>query len=369
MPVFIHDIATSVPRFSSDQQHIREVMKKHVGTDRKSQAIIHRIYSQSGIEKRHSVIEDFMPNKAGTLFFNGQAMNEPGTAVRNKVYEQESKKLFVDVGRKLLADNPHISSDEITHVITVSCTGFFAPGPDYEIVKALNLKPSTQRFHVGFMGCYAAFPALKMAQSFCISNPDAVVLLVSAELCTLHFQFKNDVDNLLSGSVFADGAAGMIISSKSPQKQSFEIKQFASALAPNGEKDMAWTIGDSGFDMVLSTYVPDIIRDNLEPVIQPLYDQYQLSGNNIDFWALHPGGRAILDKIEDSLNLLPAQISASREVLAEFGNMSSATVLFVLKKLLDSELKAGQNILTMAFGPGLTIESGLLSVHHPENNR
>ncbi|MEX0844127.1 MAG: 3-oxoacyl-[acyl-carrier-protein] synthase III C-terminal domain-containing protein, partial [Balneolaceae bacterium] len=369
MPVFIHDIATSVPRFSSDQQHIREVMKKHVGTDRKSQAIIHRIYSQSGIEKRHSVIEDFMPNKAGTLFFNGQAMNEPGTAVRNKVYEQESKKLFVDVGRKLLADNPHISSDEITHVITVSCTGFFAPGPDYEIVKALNLKPSTQRFHVGFMGCYAAFPALKMAQSFCISDPEAVVLLVSAELCTLHFQFKNDVDNLLSGSVFADGAAGMIISSKSPQKQSFEIKQFASALAPNGEKDMAWTIGDSGFDMVLSTYVPDIIRDNLEPVIQPLYDQYQLSGNNIDFWALHPGGRAILDKIEDSLNLLPAQISASREVLAEFGNMSSATVLFVLKKLLDSELKAGQNILTMAFGPGLTIESGLLSVHHPENNR
>lgn len=365
MPTFIHDIATSVPEFSSDQQHIREVMKRHIGKDRRSEAIIHRIYTQSGIEKRHSVVEDFLPNQNGTLFFNGQTKSEPGTAARNKVYETESKKLFVDVARKLLADNPHISSDEITHVITVSCTGFYAPGPDYEIVKTLHLKPSTQRFHVGFMGCYAAFPAMKMAQSFCTSDPEAVVLLVSAELCTLHFQFKNDVDNLLSGSVFADGAAGMIVSSKTPKKQSLEINKFVSSLVSKGEKDMAWTIGDSGFEMVLSTYVPDIIKENIHSAVQPLYDQYNFSADNIDYWALHPGGRSILDKIESSLDLKPDQVSASRKTLAEYGNMSSATVLFVLKKLLDSDLKAGQNILSMAFGPGLTIESGLMTVHHP----
>ena len=366
MPVFIHDIATSVPTYFSDQQHIREVMKKQVGTDRKTQAIIHRIYTQSGIQKRHSVVQDFEPNPHGQLFFNGQVKTEPGTAARNKVYEEESKKLFGDVGRKLLADNPHISSEEITHVITVSCTGFYAPGPDYELVKALKLKPSTERFHVGFMGCYAAFPAMKMARSFCEANPDAVVLLVSAELCSLHFQFKNDVDNLLSGSVFADGAAGMIVSSKRPEKPAFEFRRFASSLVPKGEKDMAWTIGDSGFNMVLSTYVPDIIKENLDSVIQPLYDTYQLSRSDIDYWAIHPGGRSILDKIEESLQLKSEQVSASRNVLAEFGNMSSATVLFVLKKLLESNLKAGQNILSMAFGPGLTIESGLLKVHHPK---
>lgn len=366
MAVFIHDISTSVPPFSSDQQHIREVMKKHIGTDRKTQALIHRIYTQSGIEKRHSVVEDFVPNQNGTLFFNGEVKSNPGTAARNQVYETESKKLFVDVSRQLLADNPHISSDEITHVITVSCTGFYAPGPDYEIVKSLKLEPSTQRFHVGFMGCYAAFPALKMAQSFCIADPDAVVLLVSAELCTLHFQFKNDIDNLLSGSVFSDGAAGMIISSKPPKKQSFKLTQFASSLAPNGEKDMAWTIGDAGFDMILSTYVPDIIRDNLEPVIQPLYDQYQFSGKDIDYWALHPGGRSIIDKIESVLELEHHQVSASRDVLAKFGNMSSATVLFVLKRLMNSKLEHGQNIMSMAFGPGLTIESSLMAVHHPK---
>jgi predicted naringenin-chalcone synthase len=365
MPVFIHDIATSIPPFSSDQQQIREVMKEHIGSDRKTQAIIHRIYSQSGIERRHSVIEDFTPNEKGSLFFNGKAKTDPGTAARNKVYEKESRKLFVDVARQLLADNPHISSNEITHVITVSCTGFFAPGPDHEIVKALKLAPSTQRYHVGFMGCYAAFPAMKMAESFCISDPDAVVLMVSTELCTLHFQFKNDIDNLLSGSVFADGAAGMLVSSKEPKRQSFKINQFASSLVQKGEKDMAWTIGDSGFDMVLSTYVPDIIRDNLQPSIQPLYDQYELSAKDIDFWAVHPGGRAILDKIEASLQLEPDQISASRNTLAEYGNMSSATVLYVLKQLLDAKLSADQNILSMAFGPGLTIESGLLSVYHP----
>lgn len=364
MSVFIHDIATSVPPFASDQQHIREVMKKHIGADRKTRAIIHRIYTQSGINKRHSVVEDFTPNKNGSLFFNGK-VNQPGTAARNKVYEQEARKLFVETAQKLTADSTNFSSDEITHVITVSCTGFYAPGPDYDIMKTLNLAPSAQRFHVGFMGCYAAFPALKMARSFCTSDPDAVVLVVSAELCTLHFQFNNDVDNLLSGAVFADGAAGMIISAREPKNKALEINDFATSLAFNGEKDMAWTIGDFGFNMVLSTYVPDIIRDNLDDVIQPLFQQYQLTKQDIDYWAIHPGGRAILDKIEKSQELEPELLSASRNTLANYGNMSSATVLFVLKKLLDDSPQSKQKILSVAFGPGLTIESGLLSVYQP----
>ena len=364
MPAFIHDIATSVPPFSSDQQHIREVVKKYLASDRKTQAVIHRIYTQSGIEKRHSVIEDFVPNQSGRLFFNGQAKKEPGTAARNKIYEEASKKLFVETSRKLLKNNSRISKDDITHVITVSCTGFFAPGPDYEIVKALNLKPSTERFHVGFMGCYAAFPALKMAQSFCLSNPDAVVLLVSAELCTLHFQFKNNLDNLLSGSVFADGAAGMIISSKPPKELGLKIDHFASSLVQNGEKDMAWTIGDSGFNMTLSTYVPNIIQENIKGIVEPIYKQYELNNSDINYWAVHPGGRSIIDKIQQSLTISPEKLEASRKVLANYGNMSSATVIFVLKELMASSLKHGQQILSMAFGPGLTIESGLLSVHH-----
>lgn len=366
MPVFVHNIATAVPPYASRQQHIREVMKQYVGTDRKSQAIIHRIYSQSGIDTRHSVIEDFMDNPKGSLFFNGQVKENPGTSARNKVYERESKKLFTEVGQKLLRENNSFSAEDITHVITVSCTGFYAPGPDYELVKSLGLSPSTQRFHVGFMGCYGAFPAMKMAQSFCTANPDAVVLLVSAELCSLHFQFENNIDQLLSGSVFADGAAGMLISGRSPQKQALEFQHFASSLVPEGEKDMAWTIGDHGFNMILSSYVPDIIKKNMRPVLEPLFQQLQLSQDDIDHWALHPGGRAILDKIEDTMQLQPQQLTASRQVLANYGNMSSATVLFVLKAMIDAGLSSGQKILSMAFGPGLTIECGLLRVHHPE---
>jgi predicted naringenin-chalcone synthase len=365
MPAFIHNIATSVPPFSCDQQHVREVMKKQIEGDRRTKAIIHRIYTQSGIERRHSVVEDFIPNSKGSLYLQEGVKSNPGTAARNRVYEKESKKLFIDVARQLLAENRQISPDEITHVITVSCTGFFAPGPDYEIVKALQLKPNTERFHIGFMGCYAAFPALKMAQAFCTSNPKANVLLVSAELCTLHFQFKNEIDNLISGSVFADGAAGVLISSKKPEKSGFELHRFASSLAQKGEKDMAWTIGDSGFDMVLSTYVPDIIQANISSVLQPLYDQYQITGSDIDYWAIHPGGRSILDKIEHTLELAPEQIAASRKTLAKYGNMSSATVLFVLKEILESYPADGQKVLPMAFGPGLTIEIGLLTVIQP----
>lgn len=363
MPVFIHDIATSVPETFSKQDYIREQMKKYVGRDRKSEAIIHRIYSQSGIEKRHTVVDDFQPGKTGALFFNGQVEpKQPSTATRNRIYEKFAKQLFVETGRSLLNNNSHISSDDITHVITASCTGFFAPGPDYEIVKQLGLKPTVQRFHIGFMGCYAAFPALKMAEAFCKADPDAVVLLVCTEICTLHFQAKNDVDNLLSASVFSDGAAGAIVSQKASPKQTFEILDFASSLTETGEKDMAWIIGDTGFDMVLSTYVPDIIKANLSKVISPLLDEYNIGISDVDYWALHPGGRSIVDKIQDNLDLKDDQVTASREVLAEYGNMSSATVLFVLKKLFDRKLPDQSIIMPMAFGPGLTIESGLLKV-------
>lgn len=366
MSVFIHDIATSVPDSYSDQQHIREVMKTHLANDRKTRAIIHRIYSHSGIRKRHSVLEDFSPNDHGRLFFNGKLMPEPGTAARNDIYISEARKLFTDVGKKLLTNNPHIQKKDITHVITVSCTGFFAPGPDYEVVKALDLNPQTHRFHVGFMGCYAVFPALKMAQSFCAENPDAVVLVISAELCSLHFQLKTELDNLLSASVFADGAAGMLISAKKPPKEHFVLHQLSSALAPSGEKDMAWTIGNSGFDMVLSTYVPDIIQQNMDAVIKPFNEQHQITKNDIDLWALHPGGRSILDKIEEAFQLQPDQISASRHVLSEFGNMSSATILFVLKQILQDNPACGQKIMSMAFGPGLTIDSGYFTLQKPE---
>lgn len=363
MPAYIHDIVTANPETSIDQQTVREAMKAKLTDDRKTQAIIHRIYSQSGIEKRHTVINDFLDTGNDT-FFNRVLSKEdrPSTGERNEFYKTESIKLFLEVGQQLLDRNHEINKADITHVITVSCTGFFAPGPDFEVVRGLGLSPSTQRYHIGFMGCYAAFPALKMAQSFCESDPKATILIICTELCSLHFQHKTDPDNLIAASVFADGSSGVLVSSKRPTKSGFRMDQFASSLAYEGEQDMAWTIGDTGFNMILSSYVPDIIAANLKDVIAPLFEKFSITPKDINFWAVHPGGRAIVDKVEHSMELSEYQVKASRSVLANYGNMSSATVLFVLKEILESNPENGSMILPMAFGPGLTIESGILTV-------
>ncbi|MFN1835835.1 type III polyketide synthase [Balneola sp. MJW-20] len=360
MPAYIHDIVTCTPESFSRQQHIREVMKEHLGQDRKTRAIIHRIYSQSGIEKRHSVIEDFADNDQGSLFFNGQVKQIPDTRQRNQVYETEAKKLFVETGRELLERSRTYAASDITHVITVSCTGFFAPGPEFEIVKQLGLDHSTERYHIGFMGCFAAFPAMKMAASFCKSDPDAVVLLVCTELCTIHFQMKEDIDNLLSGSVFADGAAGMLLSSAKPDR-GYKIDHFASTLVTEGEKDMAWKVGNEGFEIILSAYVPEIIENNLSEWLDPLIEKYGLQKAEIAEWAVHPGGRAILDKVMQSMQLSEEKIGSSRKVLSSYGNMSSPTVLFVLKEILENRSAKDEKIMALAFGPGLTVESGLLT--------
>ncbi len=363
MAVYIQNISTVVPERSYDQDFLRDRMKEYISDKEITQRIIHRIYSKSGINKRHTVIPDFNANGDPRFFFQEDGtLSVPSTGDRNELYTHKAKELFVETARQTIADNPSVDRNDITHVITVSCTGFFAPEPGFEIIQQLGLATSTQRFHLGFMGCFAAFPAMKMAKSFCESQPNANVLIVCLELCTIHLQPSEVTDNLISASVFADGAAGTIINSKKPQaSNSFELTQFVTSIAQESEKDMAWTIGDTGFDMVLSTYVPDIIKSNLAQSIQPLFEDYQLTPSDISHWALHPGGRAILDKVQQSFNLVDDQISPSRQVLADYGNMSSATILFVLKELLNQPAsKKREAVLAMAFGPGLTIESGLL---------
>lgn len=337
-------------------------MKEYLTDDRATRSIIHRIYSQSGIEKRHTVVNDFNANGDPRLFFQQDGtLSAPSTGKRNDLYAQHAKKLFVDVARSLLEESSSFKASDITHLITVSCTGFFAPGPGYEIVKQLSLSPSTQRFHLGFMGCYAAFPALKMAQSFCESQEDAVVMIICLELCSLHFQKSQETDSLISASVFADGGAGVIVSGQKPTREHpfYQIDRFATSIIEHSEQDMAWTIGDTGFDMVLSTYVPEIIESNLRDSLKPLLESYQTEPGQIAHWAIHPGGRAILDKVEQNLGIRPEQLASSRAILSDYGNMSSATILFVLKHLLERPMQEkSERVLGMAFGPGLTIESG-----------
>jgi predicted naringenin-chalcone synthase len=334
-------------------------MKQVVEGTERDKRIIHQIYSRSGIETRHSVVNDFQKSGSHTLFFNGQGAS-PGTQSRNDTYIREGRKLFVDVAEKLVNEST-IDPEEITHLITVSCTGFYAPGPDFDIIRALKLHPGIERYHLGFMGCYASIPALKLADQICRADESATVMIVSVELCTLHFQANPKLDDLLSASVFADGGAGAIVSSKKPVSGGYQIDGFASALLDKGEGDMAWSIGDQGFNMILSSYIPDLLADGLEDFLSPVLSQYNISMEDIRLWGVHPGGRAILDKVESALSLPANSLYASREVLSKYGNMSSATILFVLQNLLDDEsLSNNSRTLAMAFGPGLTLETALL---------
>lgn len=360
MPAYIHHIETSVPQFRYSQNELRDRMKSIVEGDDRNSRIIHHLYAKSGIDFRHSVVNDFRESGSHSLFFNGQGAS-PGTKNRNELYIKEGRKLYVETAQKLIR-NSSFKTEEITHLITVSCTGFYAPGPDHDIIKTLHLSPATERYHLGFMGCYAAIPALKMADQICRANPDASVMVVSVELCTIHFQSNPKLDDLLSASVFADGGAGAIVSNKKPENISYQIDGFASAITEKGADDMAWSIGDYGFNMILSNYIPQLLAEGLEPFLNPVLKKFDLSVNEIDLWGVHPGGRAILDKVESTLSLPADALAASRKVLSEYGNMSSATVLFVLKELLQSPSEKDKNqTLAMAFGPGLTLETALLT--------
>jgi len=339
-----------------------------------------------------------------------QRLLVPGTRVRNELYIEQATKLFVEAGRRALAACPGLDASEITHVVTVSCTGFYAPGPDYMLVRELGLAPSTQRYHLGFMGCYAAMPALRTAKQFVAADPDAVVLVVSAELCSLHLRTSSDPDTIVASSLFSDGAAAGIVSSRPPVagEKALNLDHFETVITPVGEGDMAWKIGDEGFEMVLSSYVPHIIDEHIEAALAPLLGRdealtralaadvlaeagalaaeaqgrqgAQDGGESpgqvltaaspgsplstaVAHWAIHPGGRSILDKTEAKLGLTEAQLLPSRETLRTNGNMSSATILFVMKAILDGEATAdGDRVCAMAFGPGLTVESALMTV-------
>lgn len=365
MKSFIHHIQTLVPEHSYTQEFASERMQAWV-RDPQLGRLVRQIYRRSGIDRRYSVIEDFVPGREAKLFRTAAdgRLIEPTTEERNREFIRASNRLSVELARRAIDRADGFEASEITHLITVSCTGFYNPGPDYHILTKLGLSDSIERYHIGFMGCYGAFPALRMAQQFCSARPDAVVLVVCLELCSLHLQIRPDPDSLLANALFADGAAAAVVSARPPagNQPVLALDRFLSAMAPEGKKDMAWEIGNTGFNIVLSSYVPDVIGMNIEQIVDHLLCRTPYTKDDIDLWAIHPGGKAILDRVEKALGLESEQLRASREILRDFGNMSSATVLFVLDRLLLTRGHDRNRICAMAFGPGLTIETGLMEL-------
>jgi predicted naringenin-chalcone synthase len=360
-------IGTAVPEYWADQKAIGDWMASSFVDRPAVQRMIRSLYAYSGIEKRHGCAPEYLLPPDESRFAPGLDSDQtPTTAERMQAYRRESVPLAEKAARcALQAVSRHgdadlaVQSAAITHLIVVSCTGFFAPGLDFELVHKLGLAPSVQRTVIGFMGCSAAFNGLRAAGQIVAGDPNARVLVVSVELCSLHIQAGDRRDDLVSAALFADGAAAAIVAMpQATDDDYYQLENFHTGMKPATEDEMVWEIGNHGFTLRLSPKIPDHLGD-----VAPAELAQVMDGAAPDFWAIHPGGRAIVDTLQEIFGLSDESVSPSRTVLAKYGNISSATILFVLaeqRRQLMAAQKPTATGVAMAFGPGLTIEMARL---------
>ena len=304
----------------------------------------------SGVRSRHSALAK---DAQGLDFYTAPraAGCPPGTAARMEVYACEAPALAEAAARDLAA-REGLDFGTVTHLVTVSCTGFMAPGLDYALVSRLELGRGTKRLHLGFMGCHGALNGMAAARAICAGDTSAVVLVVMVELCTLHYQQGAGRDELLPNALFADGAAAFCL--RTASGGGWHVESTATHLVPDTASLMTWNITDTGFRMTLDPSVPSVVARSLPP----LAAEWGWHDPVNDAWAIHPGGPRILDAAVEALGLAAAQVEASRSVLRGFGNMSSATTMFVVRELLDAPQ---EKMRLLAFGPGLTVEAATLA--------
>lgn len=343
---YLQRIATAVPENDIHSQFVD--FAANMLQDRRARSIFERLAARSDIHHRYSCLhvnrgQGGESTDAWRFYGSGSF---PTTAQRMKLFEQCAPVL----ARKAL-DRLHVSEEErrkIRHVLVTCCTGFYAPGLDFDIINHLALPDSTERVMIGFMGCYAAINALKMARHIVRSDPDSMALVVNLELCSLHFHETQDLNEVISFLLFSDGCSAALVGADA---RGFEMESFAATRIENTSDLITWRVGDLGFDMFLSGQVPGQIAKAMKE------KKGAITGDvPVDLWAIHPGGRAILDAVENGLELAPEELQTSRRVLSCFGNMSSATVMFVMEKLMSSA-KSGQRGCAISFGPGMTAET------------
>lgn len=346
----IISIGTAVPEHCHQQMDILDFMQSVYAENDRDKRKMHFLYQYSGIGKRYSVLsteQEFYPKTHEAELF-------PSLEERLKIYSKIAPMLSVKAIKNCLGDDYDLK--KITHLITVSCTGMSAPGLDLEVMELLNLEKNVSRTSVNFMGCYAAVHALKMANAICKADVNAQVIIVCTELCTLHFQKEATMDNITASLLFADGSAAALITSNENENTGLHIDHFYSEIIPKGKKDMAWQLSSNGFLMTLSNYIPDLIEEDFRQIIERALQKENLSIEDVSHWCIHPGGKRILDEIHRSLDFTDGQLKASYNVLNDYGNLSSPTILFVLKEILQ-EKKSIPKLVGAAFGPGLTIET------------
>ncbi len=360
------DITTSSPPYQVNQKKAAEELKKRMAVTPSVARMIDMVGTYSGIDTRFTVIPDADENANSKFYSENGRYIKPGTSARMIEYEKWSKELGKNAVKLLLEKN-NIEPSSIEKLITISCTGFFAPGLDYFLINEFNLSPAIKRINIGFMGCAASLIGFNSVHETLTSNKETTsnTLLVSVELCSLHLQTEPSKDNILANMIFADGCSAALFSNSSNLKKnnSLKIASTYSVLFENSERFMGWNVGNFGFEMVLSADLPKIISKTAAPALKNYLAQNNLTVNKIKYWAIHPGGKAILDACQNGLELSDEQMLPSRNILKNYGNMSSASILFVLKEILETkQLKPDDYCCAVAFGPGLTMEAVVLRV-------
>lgn len=353
----IISIGTALPGHCHPQNEILKFMQKAYMLDESEARKLAFLYKHSEIQNRYSVLDDFAKPESEWDFLAPDYT--PSLDDRMQLFQQHALSLSVNSIKDSIKG--YIETAEITHLITVSCTGMSAPGLDLQIAEALKLKPNIFRTSVNFMGCYAAIHALKMAKMICDSSANANVVIVCTELCTIHFQQQYTLDNAASSLLFGDGSAAVLVSNSVTSGKSLTLKSFYSEVCYKGKDDMSWQLGNNGFLMKLSAYIPHLIQEDISGLVNKALEEGSLKKDEITHWCFHPGGKKILEVIKSQLSLSIEDLSFSRKVLSEYGNMSSPTILFVLKEIMEGIRDASTNIFGVAFGPGLTMETFIAS--------
>ena len=375
-------IGTAVPKHRANRQASARFATKISRVSPEESRKIQALYRRTGIEQRGSVLLESSaePDIVNSFYMPAADIDDrgPGTKLRNDRYGIEAPILARQAaGRAIQASG--LLSEEITHLITVSCTGFNAPGIDIALIDELELPPTTQRIQIGFMGCHAAINGLRAANGIVAADGNAKVLMCCVELCSLHYQYGMVTDHLVSNALFADGSAAVVLESEfaTPPPDRHEddsghcedkkstnklvvgsVHATGSFLVPNSRDAMTWSIGDHGYQMTLSARVPDLIQAHLPDYLDNFLDQNGESIDSIGGWAVHPGGSRILSAVENALSLAENSLATSRSVLSDHGNMSSATMLFILGRFVTSNQP--KPWLMLGFGPGLEIEVAII---------
>lgn len=357
----IRSIATAVPTVSSEQSDTaREAARLTQASERRARAI-EKLYNASGVDERHLVVA----SESGHMpfFADHQSSHQDGvqlgptTSSRIAFYEQHAPRLAYEASEKALRE-AGIEASDISHLVMVSCTGLGSPGVDHRLIEMLGLSRDVQRTFIGFMGCHGAINGLRAAEALTHAT-GGKVLLCCVELCSLHFQYAPGPGAVTANALFADGAGACVLT---PDDTGAQLCSFASRFFPNSDEEMSWRIGDHGFEMTLLASVPGLLQSSIGEWVQGWLKRESLNIDDIDNWVIHPGGPKIIEGALDGLGLTGDTRTRAESLalgtLRRFGNMSSPTVLFMLKELLDSNTKG--TTVCLAFGPGLSGEAALI---------